>query len=73
MTKNFLRQTLINILDDEHGINSRAHDCIAAVCSHYGWEDINSATELQEERAFLNEDDAERLHAVTVDKGDEEI
>lgn len=73
MTTNFLRQTIINVLDDEHGINSRAHDCLAAICSHYGWEDINRATELQNGRAFLNEDDAEDLHKVAIDNPQHEL
>lgn len=73
MTRNFLRQTIINLLDDEHGINSRAHDCLAGICSQYGWEDINRATELQEGRAFLNEEDAEELHKVVIDNAAAEM
>lgn len=67
MTKNFLRQTIINLLDDENGINSRAHDCILNICLQYGWEDINIATELQDGRAFLNEDDAQSLREIDID------
>ncbi len=66
MTKQFLRNTIINLLDDENGINSKAHDGILEICAENGWDDINSATELMDERAFLNESDAEELRKVQV-------
>lgn len=66
MTKQFLRNTIINLLDDENGINSLAHDGILEICNENGWDDITKATELQNGRAFLNEDDAEDLKKVVV-------
>lgn len=64
MTKQLLRDTIINLLDDENGINDKAHDGVLEICEEYGWSDINQATELQDGRAFLNEDDAEELRKV---------
>lgn len=66
MTKQLLRNTIINLLDDENGINDKAHDGVLEICEEHGWDDITKATELQEGRAFLNEDDAEELRQVTV-------
>ena len=66
MTKQELRLTVINLLDDEDGVNSIGHDGLVAICEENGWNDINEATELQEGRAFLWEADAERLRAVVV-------
>lgn len=67
MTKQFLRNTIINLLDDEHGINSLAHDGVLQICDQNGWHDITEATELQDCRAFLNEDDADDLRKVVVE------
>jgi hypothetical protein len=67
MTKQFLRNTIIDLLDDENGINSKAHDGVLEICNENGWNDINEATELQDGRAFLNEDDAEDLRQVVVE------
>lgn len=66
MTKQLLRDTIINLLDDENGINDNAHDGVLEICEEHGWSDINRATELQNGRAFLNEDDAEELRKVRV-------
>lgn len=66
MTKQFLRETIINLLDDDDGINGKAHDNIVAICEENKWDDINRATVLENERAFLNEDDAEILRQVKV-------
>jgi hypothetical protein len=66
MTKQLLRDTIINLLDDENGINDKAHDGVLEICEEHGWSDINQATEFQDGRAFLNEDDAEELRKVRV-------
>lgn len=68
MTKQFLRNTIINLLDDENGINDKAHNGVLEICEEHGWSDINQATELQNGRAFLNEDDAEDLRAVRLEE-----
>jgi len=67
MTKQLLRNTIINLLDDENGINDKAHNGIFEICKEHGWGDITKATELQEGRAFLNEDDAEDLRKVKIE------
>ena len=66
MTKQTLRNTIINLLDDENGVNSAGHDGLLELCIENGWNDITAATELQENRAFLNEDDADDLRKVTL-------
>jgi hypothetical protein len=67
MTKQSLRNTIINLLDDEDGINSKAHDGILEICNENGWNDITKATELQNGRAFIFEEDAEELRRVVVE------
>jgi hypothetical protein len=67
MTKPQLRKMIINLLDDENGVNSLGHDGLVQICVENGWEDINNATELQSDRAFLNEDDAIELLKVKVE------
>jgi hypothetical protein len=67
MTKQFLRNTIIDLLDDENGINSKAHDGVFQICVENSWHDINESTDLQNGRAFLNEDDAEDLRQVVVE------
>jgi hypothetical protein len=67
MTKQFLRTLIINLLDDENGINMLAHDGVLQICNENGWHDITNATELQDGRAFLNEDDADDLRKVVVE------
>lgn len=66
MTKQLLRNTIINLLDDEHGVNDMGHDGILEICDENGWSDISRATELQDGRAFIGEEDAEELRQVTV-------
>ena len=61
MNKQLLRNTIINLLNDENGVNSAGHDGIIKICNEMGWNDINRATELQSGRAFLMEEDAEKL------------
>jgi hypothetical protein len=68
MTKQFLRNTIIDLLDDENGINSKAHDGVLQICVENGWEDINKATDLQNGRAYIGEDDAEDLRQVVVEE-----
>ena len=68
MTKQFLRNTIIDLLDDENGINSKAHDGVLQICVENGWEDINKATDLQDGRAYIGEDDAEDLRQVVVEE-----
>ncbi len=66
MTKQSLRNFIIDLLDDEDGINSKAHDSIVELCNENGWNDINQATVLEDNRAFLWEDDASSLRQFVV-------
>jgi len=66
MTKQSLRKFIINLLDDEDGINSVSHDSVIEICAENGWNDITQATEFEEGRAFLWEADAEDLRKVQV-------
>lgn len=66
MTKQTLRHFIINLLDDENGINSVSHDTVIEICEENGWNDIIQATEFEEGRAFLWEADAVDLRAVVV-------
>ena len=66
MTKQFLRNTIIDLLDDADGINSKAHDGVLEICVENNWHDINKATKFQKGRAFIWEDDAEELRKVVV-------
>lgn len=68
MTKQLLRDTIINLLDDENGINDKAHNGVLEICEEHGWSDINQATELQDGRAFIGEEDAEELRKVRVEE-----
>lgn len=68
MNLKLLRNTIINLLDDDDGINSRGHDGIIEICSELGWDDITKKTELQEGKAFIWEKDAHELRKVMVDK-----
>lgn len=66
MTKQDLRNMIINLLDDEHGVNNEGHNGLEQLCRECGWEDINRATELQEDRAFMFEEDAADLRKVEI-------
>jgi hypothetical protein len=67
MSKQLLRNTIIDLLDDCHGINNKAHDGVVEICSLNGWHDINEKTELEDGRAYLWEADAEELRKVVVE------
>jgi len=64
--KQLLRDTIIHLLNDDHGVNSKAHDGLLEIIEQNGWQDINSATELQDDRAYLTEEDAEELLKIKV-------
>ena len=40
MTKQNLRNTILNLLDDEHGINLSGYEGVSEVCCEHGWDDI---------------------------------
>ena len=61
MTNNNLRLFIINLLDDEHGVNQRAFPEIVALCNLHGWKDIMDAVTVDNHRAFLYEQDAHEL------------
>lgn len=65
---NKLRNTLIDILNDEHGVNETGFKGIEAICLELGWNDILDAVDhaesdidTKELRFWLGEDDAEDL------------
>lgn len=66
MTKQSLRNLIIDLLDDGDGVNEKAHIQIFDICAEHGWNDINQATEMMEGRSFLYEADAEKLRKVQV-------
>lgn len=63
MNKQQLRAMIIHLLNDDHGVNSSGHDGLLQICAENGWEDINKATEIYDNRFFLCEEDAEALLA----------
>lgn len=65
--KQILRQAIIALLDDEHGISNETYYHIDLLCLNNGWEDIISKVENVNNRWFLNEDDAENLRKVLID------
>jgi hypothetical protein len=66
MTKQLLRDTIINLLDDEEGINEAAYQGVNEICCEHNWTDIADAVEGTKGRYFLGEDDVEDLRKVTV-------
>lgn len=65
MNETQLRNTIIDILDDEDGINVKAWNGIQALCDQYGWSDIFDIVECTDDRYYLGEDDAETLRLAT--------
>ncbi len=58
-----LRNTIIDLLDNENGVNHKGYDGIMQLCEHYGWQDIMSKIESESSGHFLWGDDAETLRA----------
>jgi hypothetical protein len=56
-----LRQAFINVLDDENGTNEQAFELIVGFCETNGWQDILDLVEVQDDRYYLWEADAEKL------------
>lgn len=67
MTKQTLRNTIINLLDDEHGISSAAYEGVDELCCENNWTDILTQTENANNRFFIGEDAAEELRKIVVD------
>lgn len=66
MTKQDIRNMVINLLNDEHGVNALAYDGLNHLCVENNWNDIISAVGNQDGRVFLHEDDAENLLQIKV-------
>jgi hypothetical protein len=66
MTKQLLRNTILNLLDEEHGINLAGYEGISEICCENGWDDITNKVEDANGRFYLGEDDAEELRQVEV-------
>ena len=67
MTKQTLRNTIINLLDDENGISSAAYEGVNELLCENDWTDIVDAVEAGNDRYFLGEDVADELRKVSVD------
>lgn len=65
---NKLRQTIINLLDDENGVNETGYRGIQEICGNNQWDDITSKVESTEGRFYLNEDDAIDLRLIVLDQ-----
>jgi hypothetical protein len=56
-----LRNTIIDLLDSEDGVNDKGFEGIIELCEHYGWQDIISRVESESSGHFLWGGDAEIL------------
>lgn len=66
MTKQTLRNTVINLLDDENGVNEAGYNGLDEICCENNWTDILTQVESVGGRFFLNEDASEQLRSVVV-------
>ena len=67
MTKQTLRNTIINLLDDEHGIPASAYEGLNELCCEYNWNDILDCVDGTDSRYYIGEESAEELRKVVVD------
>ncbi len=58
---NKIRALAIALLDDEHGINDNSNQLLNELLMDTGNVDICDATKIVQNRAFLEEDDAQTL------------
>jgi hypothetical protein len=56
-----LRIVVINLLDDENGVNETAYRGLEILCDEHGWIDIIEAVESADGRFYLGEDVADEL------------
>jgi hypothetical protein len=61
MTNNEIRQMIINILDDEQGINDSGFCDLYILAKSTGNEDVVKFAKAQDGRWFIGENDAEDL------------
>jgi hypothetical protein len=61
MTNNEIRQMIINLLDDEDGINDPGFDGIYILAKDTGNEDVVKFARAQDGRWFIGENDAADL------------
>ena len=71
MNNEEFRQMIIDLLDDEHGINEKAFNRVSLLAENTGNDDIVSSTSATEGRWYLGEDDAEELRQVNIIKPSE--
>ncbi len=64
ITKENSRQLIIDLLDDEYGINGPAFNGVSLLAENTGNEDIITRVEASEGRWYLGEDDAEELREI---------
>lgn len=55
------RNLIINVLDDENGVTWKAYNDIEIACDEMGWYDIIDAAKAQDNRYYIQEDDAKML------------
>ena len=61
-----LRHTIIDLLDNENGVNDKGFEGISKLCERYGWEDIlDKVDSFDSSGHFLWEDDAQSLRNAT--------
>lgn len=72
MNEKDLRIMVIDLLDDENGINETAFNSLETFCKEHGWADIlnlvvkaDSLVDENEKRHWLDEDDANDLRDAT--------
>lgn len=66
MNKQDIRNMVINLLNDEHGVNALGYNGLRDFCNDNGWQDIIVVVDAQDDRFFLHEDVAEILSQVKV-------
>lgn len=67
MTKQTLRNTIIDLLDDENGVNEAGYNGIDEICLENNWQDILTQVDGTDGRFYLGEDEAEELRKVVVE------
>lgn len=61
MTNERIRTLIINLLDDEQGINDRGYTDLSTLAAETGNTDVIVLADCENNRWFLGEDDAEDL------------
>ena len=54
-----LRHTIIDLLDNDDGVNLKGYEGIVKLCEHYGWDDVLARTEASNHSYYLTGGEAE--------------